>query len=364
MKIGILTFHRAHNYGAILQCYALQEYLKQEGHHVEVLDYCPQFVSDTYAVWKYWRFIARNPFVMLKKIWNELLIFPHRVIRHYSFNKFIEKELNLSLKVRNLLIPSSYDIYVIGSDQVWNSKITKGFDKIYFGYWGFNKGSKRIISYAASMEATTLSRESEIFFEKALENFDAISVRESKMQELLQPLTKKKINIVLDPTLLVNNSIWHKIAEMPRCKRKYVLVYQVQQDENSLRIAHSIAKQIDAEVFEIVAWLQSPFKRNVIQCASPKDFLGWIKYASCIITTSFHGTAFSIIFNKPFYCLELGMGWDNRSLFLLENTGLKNRMIDKKCSPSFQDINYDIVNKRLVDMREDSIKYISASTNI
>ena len=188
----------------------------------------------------------------------------------------------------------------MGSDQIWNPQITKGFHKPYFGYFDFSKENRKYIAYAASMEASSLTQEEKAFYKKALDNFNAISVRETTLADLLQPLTSKKIETVLDPTLLANTDIWNSIVKRPLLNCKYVLVYQVRFDKNTRRIAQDIANQIGAKVIEITAWINWKFKKNVYQCCSPEEFLGWIKYASCIVTTSFHGTAFSVIFNKDY----------------------------------------------------------------
>lgn len=247
----------------------------------------------------------------------------------------------------------------MGSDQIWNPKITKGFDPIYFGNFDFQKGERKYISYAASMEAKTLNEESINFYLKELNNFDSLSVRETRLAELLQPLTTKKIKIVLDPTLLADINIWNRITSQPSIKGKYVLVYQVRYNKDTLRVAYNIANQINALVIEITANTTIRFNRNKLQTSSPEEFLGLIKNAACVVTTSFHGTAFSIIFNRPFYCLHLGDGADTRSQSLLKFIGLSDRMIKKNEIPKFTEIDYEKeINKNLFHLREESFRYL------
>ena len=358
MRIGILTFHCAHNYGAVLQCYALQETLKAMGHNVKVIDYRPDFLLNPYKIWNINRNKDYNSF--FKRLILECLTLHRGLVRCRAFDSFIKTRLNLT---KEQTIPSSFDAYIMGSDQIWNPQITKGFHKPYFGYFNFPKENRKYIAYAASMEASSLTQEAKAFYMKALDNFNAVSVREKTLADLLQPLTSKKIETVLDPTLLANTNIWNSIVKRPLLNCKYVLVYQVRCDKNTRRIAQDIADQIGAKVIEITAWINWKFKKNVYQCCSPEEFLGWIKYASCIVTTSFHGTAFSVIFNKPFYCVKLGKG-DTRATSLLHELGLENRMIEKTSSPNFRSIDYRQATMNLADLQNKSYQYLVSSLNL
>lgn len=358
MKIGILTFHCAHNYGAILQCYALQEILKNMGHEVKIIDYRPSFLIRPYKVFYIRRFISKNPIKMLTKCIRELLILNIRRKRYKVFIHSITKMLNLSEPVKNKNIPSNFEVYIMGSDQIWNPRISRGFDNIYFGFLPFEKKNRKYISYAASMESSCLTSEQSTYYSKALNNFDSISVREKNLADLLQPLTKLTIHIVLDPTLLANSVIWDNIIKAPTKKNRYVLIYQIRENDNTLHIAKHIAAQLQAEVITLCSFPTRKKQTKTIQDASPEEFLGWIKYASCIITTSFHGTAFSIIFRKPFYCLKLNDGNDNRTTSLLKQIGLMDRLIEKESLPIFSEIDYRQSVNKLEELRQNSHNYL------
>lgn len=356
MKIGILTFHCAHNYGAVLQCYALQETLKSMGHDVEVIDYRPGFLT-------YSRFLntnklkAGNILVRIKNLIGELLLLQKKNIRYYVYEHFIKSYLNLSDKIKKYQqIPSCYDIYIIGSDQVWNKKITKGYHNPYFGVFNFKKGTKKYISYAASMETDYLGEDDNVL-RNLLSNFDAISVREKHLIDLLQPLTDKHISLVLDPTLIVDINIWHKIAIKPKIKNKYILIYQVKTNPNVFTVAKSIAEQTGSVIVNLFAWVDRFNKKYEYKCESPEKFLGWIKYAECIITTSFHGTAFSIIFEKNFYTLHVDSG-NTRISSLLTNLGLGNRLVYNDEIPMYSQIDYDLSKEKLKCMKNDSMKFL------
>lgn len=362
MKIGILTFHCAHNYGAVLQCYALQETLKEMGHDVEVIDYKPDYLIRPYKVFDIHRFLSRNPYLLLKRLIKEVLLLHTRTIHYTAFHSFISKRLHISTTINGKNIPADYDIYIFGSDQIWNPQISKGFEPIYFGYLPFPKSTKKYVAYAASMECSSLSREYEIFYRNALENFDAISVRESALAKLLQPLTYKKIEVVLDPTLLIKSRIWMHLAKTPNINKKYVLVYQILHNERTATIAQSVAQQLNAMVIEIKSPQKIYSSKHELACESPESFLGWIKNASCIITTSFHGTAFSIIFNRPFYSIALN-GWgDSRSRSLLQSVGLEDRMITGENEPKFSKVDYSKANLKISGLREASLNFLIEST--
>lgn len=356
MKIGILTFHCAHNYGAVLQCYAMQEFLRSKGHDVEVINYRPKYLLEPYKIFNLKRCFSKNPFRILERILKEFILLPMRIKRFHGFENFINSKLNLSNAVTKKYIPSNYDIYIVGSDQIWNPKITRGFDDIYFCRFPFVKEKKKYIAYAASMESKVLDDNAARYYSYSLNNFDYISVREKQLLELLQPLVHKPIEQVLDPTLMVSSKIW-EIFPNRNNQEKYVVVYQVRNNENTIRIAHHIAAQIGAKVKILVAWLQIKYS-DTDQNATPEEFVDYIRNASCVVTTSFHGSAFSIIFNRPFYTIRLNDGADTRSSSLLKSLGLEHRMIDANESPVFSQIDYSLVNQRLDVLRVKSQNYL------
>ncbi|MDR2408630.1 MAG: polysaccharide pyruvyl transferase family protein [Bacteroidales bacterium] len=359
MRIGILTFHFAHNYGAVLQVYALQEFLKAQGHNVTIINYKQRYLSRIYAVFNLRRFKTRNPVILVKIIGIELLMLSRRLIRRFRFNKFISSCLNLSVPVNKKNIPQNFDLYILGSDQIWNYKITNGFDGVYFGDFRRNSASK-LISYAASMELLSLSELQQEYIKTKLEQLDGISVRESSLAELLQPLTGKTIFTTLDPVFLIDSHQWDTITRRKIATKKYVLIYQVWHNKGSIRIAAIIASQLGAEIIEVPGNNISTWhvKKNHIQCMSPFDFVGLIRYASCVITTSFHGTALSIVFNRPFYAIKPDDRKNNRVTEILGKLELSGRYISGNDDPQFSGIDYTEINRRLAVLRNKSVSFI------
>lgn len=353
MKIGILTFHCAHNYGAVLQCYATQEFLKSKGYEVEIINYRPEYLLEPYRIFSTKKILSKNPVRTIKNIIFLLLTFVIKAKRWKGFERFINNKLNISNIASKDTIPSNYDAYIVGSDQIWNPKITEGFDGVYFCDFPFNKKSKKYIAYAASMESAKLDNNETDFYSKQLANFNSISVREAQLKDLLQPLTSTSIKQVLDPTLMVSPDVWNSFTTNKTNNEKYVVIYQVRHNQDTIRIAQDIAKQIDAKIKILVAWPQL-YKRDIYQTATPEDFANIIRNAECVVTTSFHGTAFSIIFNKPFYTIKLNDGADSRSVSLLEALNLEDRMIETNETPIFSTIDYRLANEKLDALRQES----------
>ena len=356
MRIGILTFHCAHNYGAVLQCYALQEVLKGMGHTVEVIDYRPYYLTRAYKIVSLHRIFSYNPLRFVKRFILECLSLPKRAKRFRKFDAFMNEYYKISSRRE---ISSDYDVYIMGSDQIWNPKITKGFDGYYFGYFPFSKGERKYVAYAASMETNHLSESAKEYLRKALNNFDAIGVREIQLADLLRPLTDKDVQVVLDPTLLVTSSFWNRFVGKRPLEEKYVLVYQARGESRiTKKIANYIANQLEALVVTVSGLTYSRSKW-MLHTESPWDFVNWFRYADCVVSSSFHGTAFSIVFNKPFYSVRSGRG-DTRENSLLRRLNLRDRLIDINSLPIYQDIDYKHVNDRLDKYRKESLYFLKS----
>lgn len=363
MKVGILTFHRAQNYGALLQCYALQKVLMSLGHDVEVVDYRPAYIKESYSIFSLKRIKEKKSLERLKLLIREILLIPIKYIRNYRFNTFINRYLKLSPELFYNDIPSDYDVYVVGSDQIWNKAITNGFDNIFFCDFDFDKGIKKYISYAASMEAVNMDTADLTYLNEKLKTFDAISVREDVVAEFLSQTIKDGVIKVLDPTLLLHGQSWHEIIPLTQRESDYIVLYQARYSSRLLSIAKALAQNMNCELIEMTSWtipVSRMFKAGMN--ASPECFLNFIRNAKLVINTSFHGTAFSIIFGVPFYYVSLDDGWDVRATSLLKELNLMDRA--KKLEemsglvPNV-DCDFDEANVRLESLRKDSISFLT-----
>lgn len=353
MKIGILTFHCAHNYGAVLQTLATQEYLKQLGHSVEIIDYRPQYLLYPYKIFRIDRFKKNN----IKELIAEILILPKRILRFVKFQRFINKYLCLSKKCSEYDIPEYFNLYIIGSDQVWNPVITDGVDAIYTANFNFAKNNKIYISYAASLGKELMDKKNFKEFHNSLNNFDGISVRELDAKLFLEKtFSVNNIEVVIDPTLLINKTVWDRYCSKSNINDDYVLLYQIRQSENANKLANKIANTINCKIIEIkslpISW------RGVYQTFDPGEFLSLFKNAKYVITTSFHGTAFSLIFEKQFYTISLGDEGDSRALSLLSQLDIKERLINNEQNINHNNlIDYIKVQNNLQKLQETSSKY-------
>lgn len=339
MKVGILTFHRANNYGAVLQCYALQTYLESLGMDVEVIDYLQPAIEKSYNTLNLDLLSEKisHPLDFLRYIKN----IPIRRIRNSKFDKFRKGTLHLSpvFTGKGLL---DYDIIFHGSDQIWNPKLTGGrLDDIYLGFYRQKEHGKKI-TYAVSFEDKHISEDEAAIYKAGIKNFDAISLREPSLGKILSPLTYKKINFVVDPTLLLSRSNYDRIAEDVYEKENYVLVYTVGPASLALKIAYRIASERNLKVINIT-------HKNI----TPNSFVGYFKHASFVVAVSFHGTIFSLLYNKNFYTVATGMTSDVRYYDLLNELRLNSRCVT--CMPDkITDVNYASFNTNLEE-------YLSAS---
>jgi hypothetical protein len=357
MKIGILTFHCANNFGAVLQCFALQKFLKEENYDVSIIDYRPSYLTETSKLFPSIKEYINNPIVSLKRTIKTIIHLRARIISIKKFNLFRKNNFSL-YKFKKEEDFKEFNTIIIGSDQIWNKEITNGFD---YYFWGDFKPKKtKLITYAASIGKCIFNENDKLNIAQKLQNFKTISVREIDLQKQLQLIYKGNINLVLDPTLLLKKESYAAFIQKPILNKKYLLIYEVAHNRNTERIAHSLAAQLGLSIVRIGSYSKDKSIYN--RCnIGPADFINYIYFSNCIVTTSFHGTVFSIILNKPFYTIKIGNKIDERSHSLLSSLNLTDRHIDNTSTPIYKEINYDEINLRLERMRLESINYLKQS---
>ncbi len=359
MKIGLLTFHSAHNYGAVLQAYAIQEALKQLGHKVSIIDYRPPYLLKQ----RIFPTLKNQPFSLKFKLFAEgIIAFIWRIKRKRGFDRFIQSRFQLT--ANNYLLPFSnnedFDAYIMGSDQIWNIKFTRGFDQVYWGDFVI-KSKARKISYAASMSNYLLTIDEKERMASLLKNFDSISVRETELKTFLYENFERDSITVLDPTLLLAAECWKNISKTPSIKKKYVLVYSVGIRDDALKVARFMANELDTDLIELTMGVDRRVIFNKYQVATPEEFVGFFEHAEFVVTSSFHGTAFAIIFNKDFYSLAHGTDKDSRQKTILSKLELSDRLVLKNTQPSFEAIDYEPVNRKLEMLRNESVAFLKNS---
>lgn len=352
-KIGILTFHKSINYGSVLQSWALSRVISKR-FVVEIIDYEPQnyeFLYANYRQWNSWNNIKYN----LKRMPLSSALNNQQQL----FKKFRDKQLPLSRKKYNYNngcdIKEEYKGIVVGSDQVWNIR-AKDCDPIFFLPFNYS-GNK--VSYACSINDTDFT-EKNLPSNLASEicDFDFISIREESGKNKLEQFIakQKKVYTLLDPTLLCNSSEYDSLLNDRIVDGKYIFLYNVWTSEAGIQAAKFLSEKLNMPVYTIMT-ASNVKEINLLKKSgilvdtvrtSPSDFLNFFKYASYIVTESFHGTAFSLIFEKPFVCVSNRTN-DERLNNILTLVGLKDRYMKLDELQTYdlkQEIDYEIVTEK------------------
>lgn len=353
MKIGVLTFHNTTNYGAVFQCYALQKYINEIGCTCEVIDYNNTTLLDRYDLNP---FKSKNVKEFVKKC---IFYFPERENRRH-FLKFIRENIKLSAEKydeNNIKMADSiYDKFIAGSDQIWNFKLS-GNDYNYF--MTFSEDIKKRNSYAASFGSSKLDNEKEVF--NLLEIQRSISVREDEAKELLVKAFPH-VNQNIDPVFLLDKNQWLNFVKKNRkIKSKYIFVYEVARTDNLRNFAYYLAQKYNLKIVYLSKSGKKMKNVKKIFSISPEDFLNVLYNAEYVVTSSFHGLALSIIFEKNFFYdtpkdkYEFG----SRLESLIRLSGIDGKkIINSYENVDMQAPNYDLVNKNLKCAIEDSKKYL------
>lgn len=374
MKIGILTIHSVNNYGAELQCCALYRKLQKMGYDAEVINFLfgihhdHDFTGEKLTV----------PISMKQKLKVKLLpivqdmfcLFyqKNKALRNKRFDEFHATYNNLTKTVYPSVCSLNeanfdYDVFCIGSDQVWNYE--KGYSLEPFFACFDKKGTKKI-SYGSSIGLSSLSKEAEDVFKRELSGFTSLSVREQQASDLLQKLLNKDVDVVLDPTLILNSKEWLEVAKTDMCpKEKYVLVYivTIKPCDYVLEVARKVAKEKGLKIVRICRDAYPEHSGNDVEeilTAGPSDFVGLFANAEFVVTNSFHGTVFSINFSKPFYSvIKSRHSTNSRLTSILQKLALEDRILAVGSPlPEIKDIDFTIPAQRLEAEREHSFSYI------
>ena len=362
MKIGILTFHRAENFGAVLQCYALQEYLqKKYGHTTEVIDYRCKAIEKAYYVCNLRILVSRlNVIASINGYFKQLKFFRDKIRKKQQYRLFRKRYLHLSKPVCRPDRVTGYDVYITGSDQVWNPTLTGGFDVAYFlSSQGMNVSRK--ISYAASTDSKGMLKLEKYHhaLSQSLTHIDFISVREKAFASFLSKFTAKEITVCCDPTFLLSKDDYLSLAVQPK-ESNYVLVYHVAESEEASHIADMLAAKKGVKVIEVHASFDKRKDRQRHrQNLGPSEILGLIAYADSVVTTSFHGIALSLIMEKQLFVISQKNNVRQNSI--LQMLDLEDRIIKDGILHSLPSIDYKKVKSKIEMMALSSKMYLNQS---
>lgn len=356
--------HRGANYGSALQTYSLSQTIEHLGHEAQVLDYIPQRIK------------FRNVFVaLLKKIFSLSTSFRERytsfrgllklIADTWTYGRFFRRELSMTrsyysveeIEMANL----KADVYMTGSDQVWNSTHNQGIDRVFF--LDFLSEEAKRVAYAASFGKTELEEWEKDETEQLLKRYTAISVRESSALKILESININSGVHVLDPTLLLSKVEWSrrcpKLIEEP-----YLLIYSVEPEkEQIIQIAREIADNLGLKVY-MVEWGFKAYAgvEKMICNIDPLKLMSYFLHADYVVASSFHGTAFSVNLNKPFISVS-PKRFNTRAQSLLHLVGLTERLVTYESfslEEALKSVDYAVVNDVLERERVESMKYLKS----
>lgn len=368
-KIATMTFHMAHNYGAMLQAFALEKAISGLGYNCEVLDYRLPYIDNWSGVHTRKEFCTECGFIKgnLKYFYRLLKGYYRQIDKNSSrakFNSFMRNDIKLSKKVyfdKNKLCTADYDAVVFGSDQIWNSKLTNGTAPEYFGKYFDNKKTK-LIAYAASCGTDSFEPEIKELYQPLLKRFYSVAVREKGLADYITDEYGIEAQTVLDPVFLPEKAIWNDMAKsvcLP-VEKPYLLIYAFETNDDIYAIARKIAEEKRLRLVT-VSYQKREELKDMLQLTDcgPKDFVALIKNADFVCTTSFHGMAFSIIFEKSFYCMGHPL-YSKRNSDLLELLGMRDRMFfAKEEIKELSDCDYSNAKEILKKNRQKSLDFLN-----
>lgn len=365
-NIGILTFHSANNYGAVLQAVSLMRAVQKTTNTTcEIIDYEPEFIRADYSL---------NPFRKhhVKTILKNMLRFRAKAKRNRFFNVYRSRYLACSTRVKGwtefVSICNSYDKIIVGSDQVWNYRLTEN-DLHYF--LADNAITAKKYAYAASTGDVTYD---ESICEKMLDailQYRYLSVREENSKTILQnKLGDRNIDVVLDPVFLTSKKEWKLMASSVP-DEPYILFVKMgysKKADPAMQYAQKLSQMMGCKLK--LLWDQEMWfrYRNIdhVGVVSPSEYLGWISHAKCVITNSFHATALSIILNTPFY-VETQIDRKDRVLNLLSIFGLERNGLcvgeSMEGTITIPDVDWQCVNERIEMEQRRSLRYLELIVN-
>lgn len=361
MKVSVITRHAVTNYGSLLQAMATQLVIEKIGYESEIVDYIrddESYLKHEITLLKRKRNWYNNPI----KRWIYLMLRqPESILAGRRFEKERTQLLHMTKRYSSVNQlkndPPTGSVYMTGSDQVWGPMEDGNYDSTYC--LSFASENIRKVAYASSFGHAELSGEKKDFFRKWLSRYYQIAVREDSALEIL-----KELHIVaqqvLDPTLLLTKDEWNEyVSEI--FIDKYVLVYQIHNDKKLGQYAEQVAKAKGLPLIRVsTAFHQITRPGKLMWCPSIPQFLAFVKNADCMITDSFHGTAFAINFNVPFVEILPNNNTGTRNTSILNLTGLSDRILKNvnDIELAMQEIDFTKVNRILHVEREKSIEIL------
>lgn len=368
MKIGIITIHNSPNYGACLQSFALYKFLEQHGYSTEIIDLHRPYYDD-YVVSKKYKPYSHNVKSFKRKLfdWLKKILMSERdipqikdketnIISESKFHDF-NSQICLSKPFRGIdelyRNPPEYDVYITGSDQVWNPTQNYCLEPYFLTFVKNEKALK--ISYASSIGIDRLLHKEKKDFKRWLNSYDSISVREKTAQSVLSEFVNKNIEVVADPAFLLELDYWKNIAQQANLtEEKYILLFSLSINKEMIDYAMTLSKESGKDLIVLHQKLTKEYakgKFHVVNNAGPIEFLGYIANADFVLTDSFHCTVFSLILGVDNFYTYISP-FNNRGsriVDLLAKFEMNNHILNGELNKSYQELDSSKVNKLNVE---------------
>lgn len=355
--IGIITFHTADNYGAVLQAYALQEYLNSDSQYsAQIINFCTDVHTSEYPILprlrgNICRWLVLYTFHLCEK--------KQLSRKKQGFHSFRQNHLKLTERYSEpnafCQNPPKFDVYISGSDQVFHPNVR--YSNVY--YLGFNKNNSKKIAYAPSLGITRLSADDEIRISGYLKDFDSLSCRESQGASILRRLSGINVPTVVDPVFLLTRNQWEVIAIAPQSRTPYIFVYDLCGGSRLQKIAKRVQIETGLRIVTVSASVKKdyPLYQAIYDC-SPEELLGYIKNASYVVTDSFHGTALSIRFGTKVITYIAQPTLSSRIVSLIDSLGLSEQIVSNIDSFDFKRMKFNEYNDKLEELISASKDYL------
>lgn len=386
-SVGIITLHYVDNHGGVLLAYALQEKIRQLGYAPMLIDYDPTPIPTSLVhILKTWTrrlinlpsYVRRAPEIIRRLFLGEPIMPPRHIhksvgLRARRFEEFRLRYIKTTpiiwRSVEQLSInPPQFDIYVCGSDQIWNPYMCRpdenpGLDGAYF--LNFAPPGTRV-SYAPSISVPQIPSSLKAEFVRLASGVRFLSCREDTGAQLIEKAVGRSVKVVVDPALLLSTADWMRLVR-PSCGKRYLLCYFLGDGLHYRNFARTLAAKIGIPIKVISS---NPNDKNTLgaeDCNNigPDEFLGLIQSAEYVCTDSFHGTLFSILFERTFFVFERPgssgvSSMSSRIHSILVRLGLTSRLVSEgQDTESLSlSIDYAIPRQRLAALREDSTAYL------
>ncbi|XVH58076.1 polysaccharide pyruvyl transferase family protein [Providencia hangzhouensis] len=365
MKVGLVTTHFTINYGAVLQAYALHKSILNLGYDCDVIDYAPQDAV-------YGNKSSYN-FSNLRASVGSIIKFAN--VKHRKeiqkkkryFSRFLEDKFNLSDSkftsiedVKNNI--SNYDAFVCGSDQIWNLNLID--DPVFFLQFNDVRPDANYIAYAPSVSERLTESQYQTILERT-KHFNKVSIREKNEAEYINSISDKEVVNVIDPVFLFDKSQWNDVAQDPKIDGEYILCFEVSSDRN---FTEGLKYVRDKLGLKLVTINTKPYNKHgsdyLLTDVSPEEFVGLLKNATFVFTSSFHATAFSVIYEKHFIAMA-NKKRSSRHASLLSHSGCEHRLVytldDLKKINLLDEKLHENTKLNISKIRDFSLKYLNDS---